>query len=247
MHVTSPPHSKRAFSLVELSIVLVILGLLVGGVLSGRSLIRASELRAQISDYHAISTGIKIFKDKYFSLPGDMPNATLFWGSAQAPVFKHLCLGVPGSYKETCDGNGNGILDQNGILGSQGIFVLESPHFFQQLFNANLITAYTNGSYNGKFGPWTASNFQTISGNLFMFNGIYGHVLTTVTRTLTPEELWNIDTKLDDGKPATGSLVVASLMSLSSCTTTASNTNLNAEYLLTGTDRLCSSTFRNAF
>jgi prepilin-type N-terminal cleavage/methylation domain-containing protein len=71
--------AKSAFSLVELSIVLVILGLLVGGVLAGQSLIRAAQLRAvtaQVGQYAAAS---KTFRDKYFALPGDLPNATSFW------------------------------------------------------------------------------------------------------------------------------------------------------------------------
>lgn len=41
------PPAKRGFSLVELSIVLVIVGLLAGGVLTGQTLIRAAELRAE--------------------------------------------------------------------------------------------------------------------------------------------------------------------------------------------------------
>ena len=67
-----------AFSLVELSIVLVILGLLVGGVLSGQSLIRAAELRSVTTEYSRYTTAISSFRDKYFALPGDMSNATSF-------------------------------------------------------------------------------------------------------------------------------------------------------------------------
>ncbi|MFZ4540565.1 MAG: pilus assembly FimT family protein [Rickettsiales bacterium] len=71
---------QRAFSLVELSIVLVILGLLVGGILSGQALIRASELRAVVTEYNRHAVDTKTFRDKYFALPGDMANATSFWG-----------------------------------------------------------------------------------------------------------------------------------------------------------------------
>ena len=67
-----------AFSLVELSIVLVILGLLVGTVLTGKSLIRASELRSVVSQFQAFHAAHNAFKDKYFSIAGDMNNATQF-------------------------------------------------------------------------------------------------------------------------------------------------------------------------
>ncbi len=52
------------FSLVELAIVLVILGLLAGGVLSGQSLIRAAELRSVIAEYQRYYTAVKIFNDE---------------------------------------------------------------------------------------------------------------------------------------------------------------------------------------
>lgn len=71
----------RGFSLVELSIVLVILGLLTGGILAGQSLIRAAELRSYITDVQRYPAAVNAFKDKYFAYPGDMANATKFWGA----------------------------------------------------------------------------------------------------------------------------------------------------------------------
>mgnify|MGYP001100732306 CR=1 FL=1 len=69
---------RIGFSLVELSIVLVILGLLVGGILGGKSLIKAAELRSISTEQAQWNTAIKAFRDKYFMLPGDMNNATSF-------------------------------------------------------------------------------------------------------------------------------------------------------------------------
>lgn len=60
---------NHGFSLVELSIVLVILGLLVGGILSGRSLIAAATIKSQISQISEISIATRTFRDKYFYLP----------------------------------------------------------------------------------------------------------------------------------------------------------------------------------
>ena len=72
---------QQGFSLVELSIVLVILGLLVGGILSGQSLIRASELRSVTTEYQTYVTSLGTFRDRYFALPGDLSNAASFWST----------------------------------------------------------------------------------------------------------------------------------------------------------------------
>lgn len=66
-----PCRLRSGFSLVELSIVLVILGLLVGGVLTGQSLIRASELRKFMNTMERYKAATYTFRDKYFALPGD--------------------------------------------------------------------------------------------------------------------------------------------------------------------------------
>jgi prepilin-type N-terminal cleavage/methylation domain-containing protein len=60
---------KAAFSLVELSIVLVILGLLTGGILTGQNLIRAAELRAVVTEFNRYQTAVRTFEDKYSPFP----------------------------------------------------------------------------------------------------------------------------------------------------------------------------------
>ena len=73
---------QKAFSLVELSIALVILDLLVGRVLSGQSPIHAAELRAVTQEEQKFLAATHTFRDQYLSLPGDMTNATAFWGTS---------------------------------------------------------------------------------------------------------------------------------------------------------------------
>jgi len=82
----------RGFTLVEMSIVLVIIGLIVGGILTGRELVEAAKIRKVIAEVDNITMGIATFRDKFDEIPGDMPNATSYW---------------PGV---TSDGNGDGIL-----------------------------------------------------------------------------------------------------------------------------------------
>lgn len=256
---------KKAFSLVELSIVLVILGLLVGGILAGQSLIRAAELRAVGSEYQRYVTGINTFRDKYFATPGDMGTATSFWGTAGT------CPGTnasPSTSAATCNGDGNGQISNS--ANANEVF-----RFWHHLANAGLV----EGTYTGVPNSGTATALvaqlgtniprsklnnagwsalwigsPTIASTTF-FEGNYGNVFyfgAVVTNDLTyggilkPEEAWNLDTKLDDGKPGTGgitSLEAYGGTGSGACSDTASSNSVsvaNSNYSLTNTGANCS-------
>lgn len=218
------PRAKQSgFSLIELSIVLVILGLLVGGVLAGQSLIRAAELRAVSTEYARYSTAVQTFRDKYFALPGDMSNATAFWGKDNT-----RCAGDSGAVATpgTCNGNGDGRIT----------YFVENYRYWQQLAMAGLI----EGSYSGFVNPvanttppargrdvpaskidnamWMQAYLsQLTTTNVELgFSGVsdtYNNYLMIISpvsgwwvgnAVFKPEEAWNIDTKMDDGRPAFG-------------------------------------------
>jgi prepilin-type N-terminal cleavage/methylation domain-containing protein len=96
-------YSRRGgFTLIELSIVLVIIGLIVGGILVGQNLINAATIRAQISQIEKYNTAANTFREKYGYLPGDIPQqAVTQFGFTGSPTRN----GTPGS------GDGNGELD----------------------------------------------------------------------------------------------------------------------------------------
>lgn len=277
-----PIHSHTsAFSLVELSIVLVILGLLVGGVLAGQSLIRAAELRAVSTEYSRWITATQTFKDKYFALPGDMANATQFWGPLDSGNgIGSDCRGESSSTL-TCNGDGNGRIESHTVSTAQ---TYEAYLFWSHLKNAGLIEGSfsgsiasttnsvcvnTSGSVPGcnvpasklRTGMWQAYYYGSISGNIYMFDGNYDNVFqltvgpgfglgNPIGGLMRGDELWNIDTKVDDGKPGTGRLV-ASRWNL--CATGASSTAdvANANYILNSnnwtTTTMCVPLFRNIF
>jgi len=222
---------KAAFSLVELSIVLVILGLLTGGILGGQSLIRAAELRTVGSDYQKYVTATYSFRDKYFALPGDMPNATAFWGVAAGSGSDTTCYNtVSTGGTATCNGNGDG----NYCNTFQQCY--EGHRYWQHLANAGLIEgrftgAGTNaadrqvGAYPGVSAPilkMSRTTFQmmnlTRGGGTTDYaydapnitSGYYFGAVTCSTgcgpntAILKAEEAWNIDVKTDDGRPAYG-------------------------------------------
>lgn len=157
---------RNGFSLVELSIVLVILGLLTGGILGGQSLIKAAELRTVTTDVGNYIAAVNTFRGKYFSLPGDMNNAVRFWG-AQAGSLNdgrdNTCASLnqnsPATGKPTCNGNGDGMIGT--YDGSASIRKYETFRAWQHLANAGLIA----GSYTGVTNGNTPNAIITPSGN----------------------------------------------------------------------------------
>jgi prepilin-type N-terminal cleavage/methylation domain-containing protein len=218
--------ARLGFSLVELSIVLVILGLLTGGILAGQSLIRASELRAVNTEFQRYITAMGSFRDKYFAIPGDFTKASgtggFGWTDAGAVAAEV--------------GSGNGSLDQTAAVGTN-----EISGFWVHLASAGLI----EGSYTGIAGvtmtaginnprskmtsaAWNVISLGSVSvaGVLSpdvqatdpaastFYAGTYGVALllgagtsaVLPTGVLKSEEAWNIDTKMDDGLPDQGSV-----------------------------------------
>ena len=70
----------KAFNLVELSIVIVIIGLIVAGVTAGASLVKSAKLRNIVSEVNQYKTALYAFKFQYNAMPGDISNATAYWG-----------------------------------------------------------------------------------------------------------------------------------------------------------------------
>lgn len=256
--------SRAAFSLVELSIVLVILGLLSAGITAGKNLIRAAELRSVTVEFDTWITATRTFQNKYLALPGDIANAQSFWGTDSG--------GCPnGSIGDgTCNGNGDGIILTSALGGNIG---MENNRYWQHLALAGLI----EGIYTGVSGPtnhvhsipdlnvpssslsgagWTlAYENDGISNHSegFTINGIYGHHLFigtpqinhyTMDPAFMPEEAWQIDNKIDDGQPGKGRIVVYNRVA---CTNGTSISDTSASYLLDDTRTKCALIFRDLF
>jgi prepilin-type N-terminal cleavage/methylation domain-containing protein len=255
-----PVHLQKGFSLVELSIVLVILGLLTGGILTGQSLIKAAELRAVTTEVSHFQAAVHTFQQKYFALPGDLSNATSFWG-----VFgTGTCPTGSGAGTQTCNGDGDGIVE-GGVANQAGEIFL----FWQHLANAGLI----EGAYTGKAGSgstwdiagwginapgsklsnagWITIDHYTNSGyandNTWYGNFQFGAIENTwgnVTPVLTTEEAWNIDKKIDDGRPQKGNVWAGNW---SQCTNSASSADVNGSYQLSTTGTVCGLMFNNNY
>ncbi len=91
---------SSGFTLVELSVVLVVIGLIVGGVMVGRDLIKAAEIRATISQIEKYKTAANTFKLKYEYLPGDILSSKA--AQIGLKTFSGAAAGIQGRR----DGNG---------------------------------------------------------------------------------------------------------------------------------------------
>lgn len=250
----------RGFSLLELSIVLAIIGLIAGGVVAGSSMIRAAEFRSVMTDLTKYKTAMYSFKTKYSELPGDMSNATRIWGAAHATHATCITTGSTGT--ETCDGNGDSSI---GLLSSQ---YYESFLVWKHLANAKMIA----GQYTGVVGSGGALHHvfgennpaSGLDGGGFAvldravmpltstgyFPGKYGHVLFfgaqhgtfMPTKTIvTPEEMFLLDTKYDNGTPGNGT--VKSLPATIRPNCASSDDPLTATYVLTESEVTCNILF----
>ncbi|MGE0754743.1 MAG: type II secretion system protein [Alphaproteobacteria bacterium] len=134
------PAHKTGFTLIELSIVLVIIGLVIGGVVAGRDLIKMAELRTVLTDVEQYKTALNAYKLKYSHWPGDDPGAQNMWGTTDCPDFS-----------TNCNGNGNGMW--NG--GSRG----ETLYAWHHMSLAGLVS----GHYRAQ--GWPSSTF--VSGSSY--------------------------------------------------------------------------------
>ncbi|HVK95794.1 MAG TPA: prepilin-type N-terminal cleavage/methylation domain-containing protein [Noviherbaspirillum sp.] len=68
---------QSGFTLVEIAIVLVIIGLLLGGVLKGQEMIENSRIKAVVNDMNGVSAAYNAYMDRYRAIPGDETAPTL--------------------------------------------------------------------------------------------------------------------------------------------------------------------------
>lgn len=249
MHPFPTRHSRvRAFTLVELAIVLVVVGLLVGAVSIGSSLLKQSELQTVISDYTKYANAIAQFNQQYGGLPGDLLDATNYWGDdgtncADAAVTN----GTPG----TCNGNGD-----SQIVGAGNATTRNEPfRAWQHLQLANYVDGVYTGETGGSYGStdltsvrgtnipasrvsnagWSIYYKGATSGdttyfdqdlkNFLMFGAPSGNTLTQGA-AITTSEAFQVDKKIDDSLPHTGRVVTLKPAVLANCTTGGTAYNL---------------------
>lgn len=77
---------QKGFTLVEIAIVLVIIGLLLGGILKGQEMITQAKIKNVVADFSGVSAAYYGYQDRYRAIPGDDAGATARWAAAALPA-----------------------------------------------------------------------------------------------------------------------------------------------------------------
>jgi prepilin-type N-terminal cleavage/methylation domain-containing protein len=237
--------NEKGFTLIELSIVIVIIGLIVAGVVGGQALVKQANLRAVATEFAKIELAVNNFILEYNARPGDIPNAYSYWG-ASCHADANVCNG-----------------DRNRSLG--GWNTDEPAMFWKHLSLAGLL----EGNYSGvllanpdRFEKGINTLGSKYDNSLYH---VYGNTLEIgkkrandrpVVGLFTPKEAYNIDLKIDDGKPGAGKYLQSRAYSgyssgawtWANCTTAEAEWgDPDADWVLNHTSPTCRMLKRNLF
>jgi prepilin-type N-terminal cleavage/methylation domain-containing protein len=212
----------QGFTLIEMSIVLVVIGLIIGGILVGQSLIAAAAVRAQITQIEKFNTAASTFFEKYRYLPGDIP---------QAAVTQFGFTVVPTRAGTAGRGDGNGIVEGY-LYNAPGVFdpvtaAGETAFFWEDLSaNSNLIEGGFNTAVDGDVGSYipatvlpaaklgTGNFVYVYAANSRNYFGVSNIGIIAVGMAypsgnnpgVTVQQAYAVDAKVDDGLPQTGNV-----------------------------------------
>lgn len=224
-------HRKQGFTLIQMSVALIIIGLIIGGVLTGNHLKNAAAVAAQVSQINKFNTAIVLFQTKTGYLPGDIPNPY----ATQYGFQSRGAYGGEGDGNNIIEGNCQNVAGFGGEIPGFDIACGELAVFWQDLTTANLIDSsigtgagypqinaavYVDPTTVPSFSGWlpTAKLGKNNFVYVFSVGGVNYFAVSSVTKLswylygntspgLTVQQAYAIDTKIDDGLPQSGNVV----------------------------------------
>ena len=172
----------------EIAIVLVIIGLLLGGILKGQEMITQAKIKNVVADFSGVSAAYYGYQDRYRAIPGDDPNAATRWSGA------------------TCGGDGNGQVagtyNNAGTAATRRSRCLWWDHLRRAGFVAGTGTQQPFNAVTGLLGVQTGDGAAaTVGPALGGFGG-----LIVCSANLPDKIAIAVDTQMDDGVPDTGTV-----------------------------------------
>lgn len=212
--LSSSERAKRSgFTLLELSIVLVIIGLLAGGVMIGQSLVRGAEMRSIVTDFQKYKVAFQSFKTKYDAIPGDFKSGYSYWGSScgtNATGTSGGCNGDGDNAIEVGSGEEYHVWEHLALAGMiPGLFTGNGTASIISGATQNVpISKYAGSCYeletynNSGAGPYSL-------GANYIGNWIQIGSLATICNggSITVPDTRDIDTKIDDGLSNYGEVI----------------------------------------
>ena len=178
----------QGFTLVEIAIVLVIIGLLLGGILKGQEMITQAKIKNLIADFSGISAAYHGYQDRYRAIPGDDATAATRWAGAFGGDSNGV---VAGAYNVTCPD----------IIASGSA---ESCKWWDHLRRAGFVAGSGGrqpfNAVTGMIGVQTGSG----TGSGTALGGFSG--LIVCSANLPDKIAIAVDTQMDDGVPGAGTV-----------------------------------------
>lgn len=192
---------KQGFTLIELAIVIVVVGLITVGVVGGRSIMESADRQAIIRDFSNISTAINAFYLEYGALPGDFDEAEDYWP------------------EDGVNGDGNKFistyllwnhLNLSGILSNE-VTITSWPHYDMTGAEKNWPPTSISGTYWGGGGFYSSSQFSKVPFHRGVVLSIIKPDMSDPDSraiynlpSVSPKFAYSLDKKIDDGYPTKG-------------------------------------------
>ena len=180
---------QAGFTLVEIAIVLVIIGLLLGGILKGQEMITQAKIKNVVNDFNGITAAVNSYQDRYRAMPGDD-------------------LGAAGRWAGAVSGGGNGQIAGLYNAATAGTYTsaMESNLFWWHLRLAGFVGGSTTGQAAGQQPNNAVSGIMGVETGVAATSGL-GFTSAIICSSNLPDKIAiAVDTQMDDGASNTGQL-----------------------------------------